>query len=494
VPVSAAATAELERFAAERAQPAPRVRWRPQAATATALGFLAADLAAWAAATGLVLLLRWALYRDAAYLGLTWSAFLIWFLLRASAGSYQPSPVGPAGELRRAAILTTTAAGVHLAMLLAAGEVSPLRLTALLVWPLLIPIDWIVRGMARRRLMSAGLFGHPTIVLGAGSRLRRVLQEMTENSENGLIPVAAFDADSANWGTVSHGVPILGGFAEALSWSAEYGVRRAVLTGEEEDPGWTVSPEFIQRLAARYPTIGVITDIGGVANLWARPRPLGVFLALEIPHARHNAVHGRMKRAFDLALTVPVMLVAAPIIGVAALLVKIFSPGPAFFTQEREGKGGKVVRVYKIRTMVPNAEQRLAEFLRDDPEARLEWERFLKLRKDPRIIPVVGQAFRRFSIDELPQLWHVLTGEMSLVGPRIFALWHVERFPKEFRELRRQVPPGMTGLWQVAHRNSGDLKIQETVDSYYIHNWSVWMDLWILFRTVRIVLTGKGAY
>jgi lipopolysaccharide/colanic/teichoic acid biosynthesis glycosyltransferase len=188
------------------------------------------------------------------------------------------------------------------------------------------------------------------------------------------------------------------------------------------------------------------------------------------------------------------MLVAGPVIGIAALLVKIFSPGPAFFTQEREGEGGQVVRVYKIRTMVPNAEQRLAEYLRDDEEARFEWERFLKLRNDPRIIPVVGKVFRRFSIDELPQLWHVLTGEMSLVGPRIFALWHVARFPAEFRELRRQVPPGMTGLWQVAHRNSGDLKIQEIVDSYYIHNWSVWMDLWILFRTVRIVLTGKGAY
>jgi Undecaprenyl-phosphate galactose phosphotransferase WbaP len=352
----------------------------------------------------------------------------------------------------------------------------------------------VVRGVMRGWLVRAKLFGHPVVVLGAGTRLRRVLQEMTTNRENGLVPVAAFDADPARWGTTLSGVPVVGDFSEALRWSAHYPVRRAVLTGEEEDPEWTVSPEFTRRLAERYPIIGVVTELGGVANLWARPRPVGVYLALEVPHARHNAVNRRVKRAFDLALTLPVMLVAGPVIGIAALLVKVFSPGPAFFRQEREGEDGKVVRVYKIRTMVPNAEQRLQEFLRDDPAARAEWERFLKLRKDPRIIPVVGQAFRRFSIDELPQLWHVLTGEMSLVGPRIFALWHVERFPKEFRELRREVPPGMTGLWQVAHRNSGDLKIQEVVDSYYIHNWSVWMDLWILFRTVRIVLTGKGAY
>ncbi len=144
--------------------------------------------------------------------------------------------------------------------------------------------------------------------------------------------------------------------------------------------------------------------------------------------------------------------------------------------------------------MVPDAEERLAEYLKANPAARFEWQRYVKLRKDPRVVPVVGSFLRRSSIDELPQLWNVIRGEMSLVGPRLFPRYHVERFERDFRRLRRQVPPGMTGLWQVNHRSSGDLSLQQTADSYYVHNWSLWLDLWILLRTGRIVLTGSGAY
>ncbi len=316
---------------------------------------------------------------------------------------------------------------------------------------------------------------------------------MEASPEGGLVPVAMFDDDPARWGSRVGRVPVVGGFDDALTWTASYPVRRAVVA-VDDDVAWSMLSQFARRLAERYPTLSIVTELGGVANLWARPRPIGVYLALDVPNARFGNVNRAVKRAFDLVLTVPALLLAAPVIGVAAALVKIFSAGPAFFAQAREGEDGRVVRVWKIRTMVPNAEPRLTEFLRDDEAARSEWECFLKLRNDPRIIPVVGAFFRRFSIDELPQLWHVVTGEMSLVGPRIFALWHVARFPEEFRTLRRQVPPGMTGLWQVSHRSSGDLNVQEVVDSYYIHNWSVWLDLWILFRTMRIVVTGRGAY
>ena len=150
--------------------------------------------------------------------------------------------------------------------------------------------------------------------------------------------------------------------------------------------------------------------------------------------------------------------------------------------------------MWKVRTMVPDAEERLAEYLRTDPVARFEWQRFVKLRHDPRIVPVVGKFFRRFSVDELPQLWNVVRGDMSLVGPRLFPRYHLERFPRDFRKLRRQVPSGMTGLWQVRYRNNGDLSLQQRADAYYIHNWSLWLDLWIVLRTARIVLTGAGAH
>ena len=177
------------------------------------------------------------------------------------------------------------------------------------------------------------------------------------------------------------------------------------------------------------------------------------------------------------------------------MLVKIFDPaGPMFFSQTREGAGGKPIRIWKIRTMVVDAERRLAEYLTDNAAARFEYERTLKLRVDPRIIPKVGKYLRRYSIDELPQFWSIIKGDISLVGPRVMLGHEVERFSEKGRELRRDVPPGLTGFWQVMYRNNSDLQIWEVADSYYVNNWSIWLDGWIVLRTARVVLTGAGAY
>ncbi len=229
--------------------------------------------------------------------------------------------------------------------------------------------------------------------------------------------------------------------------------------------------------------------------MWVTPRALGAYLTLETRHYRFRKSQQIAKRAFDLVVGIPAAILALPIVLAAALAVKIVSPsGPVFFSQRRDGRGGREIRIWKIRSMVPNAEQRLAEYLAANPAARFEYERVLKLRKDPRILPGVGKLLRRTSIDELPQLWGVLTGDLSLVGPRVFLTKEVEMYSPEARNLRREVPPGLTGLWQVNYRSTSDLHVREVADSYYVQNWSVWLDIWILLRTVRVVLLGKGAY
>jgi lipopolysaccharide/colanic/teichoic acid biosynthesis glycosyltransferase len=150
--------------------------------------------------------------------------------------------------------------------------------------------------------------------------------------------------------------------------------------------------------------------------------------------------------------------------------------------------------VLKIRTMCIDAEERLEAHLARHPELREEWERSFKLRDDPRLVPLVGRALRRFSLDELPQLWNVLKGDMSLVGPRPLPEYHLSSFSDEFREMRQRMRPGITGLWQVMVRSEGEIEDQQSFDTYYLRNWSVWLDIFVLGRTLGAVLSRRGAY
>jgi lipopolysaccharide/colanic/teichoic acid biosynthesis glycosyltransferase len=226
----------------------------------------------------------------------------------------------------------------------------------------------------------------------------------------------------------------------------------------------------------------------------AQVRNMGGLVGIEYVNSLLRPHNRAVKRSLDLILGLLAFLLALPFIAAAAVAVKLASRGPAFFVQRRAGLDGRSVAVPKIRTMHVDAEARLEEHLASDPVLRAEWVEHMKLRQDPRLIPVVGPLLRRFSLDELPQLWSVVKGDMSLVGPRPFPDYHLEMFSASFRELRQRVRPGITGLWQVTLRSEGGIDEQEAADSYYIRNWSLWLDVYLLACTLGAVLRGKGAY
>ena len=208
---------------------------------------------------------------------------------------------------------------------------------------------------------------------------------------------------------------------------------------------------------------------------------------------QHSATVRAIKRAVDFALTLPAVLVTLPVILILVAAVRLADPGKAIFMQQRIGYGGRLFSVYKIRTMYGDAEDRLERCLKADPKLADEWARNFKLQDDPRILPGIGHILRRFSLDELPQLWNVLLGEMSLVGPRPFPLYHLQSFDQEFQDRRTEVMPGLTGLWQITSRSDGDLSAQREQDMLYIANWSFWLDLQILLQTLPAVIRAKGA-
>jgi lipopolysaccharide/colanic/teichoic acid biosynthesis glycosyltransferase len=187
-------------------------------------------------------------------------------------------------------------------------------------------------------------------------------------------------------------------------------------------------------------------------------------------------------------------LAALPVIGVAVVLLQRRSPGPPFFRSMREGRDGRPFAMLKLRTMHQDAEARLDVLLRGSSEAREEWTRYRRITDDPRVVAGVGRALRQWSIDELPQLWHVLLGDMSLIGPRPLELEVAERLPRPAMEVRRQMRPGMTGLWQVSGRSTTDLEALCALDVAYVEGWSLRLDASILLRTPAAVLSRHGAY
>jgi len=201
-----------------------------------------------------------------------------------------------------------------------------------------------------------------------------------------------------------------------------------------------------------------------------------------------------VKRLGDLCLGIPLLIMALPLMLFVGLIIKTVDPGPALFTQIREGYAGRPFRLYKLRSMVTDADRRLSEHLRRDPEACRQWNTYMKLNPDPRVIPVIGAFIRRFSLDELPQIWNVVCGDMSLVGPRPLPDYHLNRFEIDFVNLRRSMPPGITGLWQVSDRSNNTLDKLQLLDTYYVESWSLGTDVRIMIRTAVVVLSGKGAY
>ena len=248
-----------------------------------------------------------------------------------------------------------------------------------------------------------------------------------------------------------------------------------------------------RRLCKRFPPRPRDTQpLQFFSSLWVSAKELGGMLGLEVSQTLAHRLPLFVKRCFDLLLAGVLTLVLSPVLIALYLCVRVSSPGPAFYGQRRVGRDDRSFTAWKFRTMVPGADQVLQKHLEADPELLEEWLLNHKLRRDPRVT-TVGRFLRKTSLDELPQIWNVLRGEMSVVGPRPIVPAEVSKYGKRF-DLYRKVAPGITGLWQVSGRNNTTYEARTEFDEYYVRNWSVCLDLYILFRTVKTVLFAEGAY
>lgn len=253
--------------------------------------------------------------------------------------------------------------------------------------------------------------------------------------------------------------------------------------------------KFIGDLQKLTSEIYIIPDKKNLAFLKFNSLPLfGSELTLfKYQNHTYSTLNKILKNIIDFSITLlflPLVLALGIFI---TIFIKIDSPGPVFFTQERIGKDGKKIKIYKFRTMFNNAEYELKPLLEKNQKLAEEWNKKRKLPLDPRITRV-GRFLRRFSLDELPQFINILKGEMSLIGPRPVTEEELNLYYKDFRNIYIQVKPGLTGLWQVMGRNEIDYPTRVLMDVYYVLNWSPWLDFYILLKTPIVLITGRGAY
>jgi exopolysaccharide biosynthesis polyprenyl glycosylphosphotransferase len=337
-------------------------------------------------------------------------------------------------------------------------------------------------------LRDSGRASHRVVVVGAREAVTDVIRQAMHTRHAGMFVVGACVPDTEEPLFVDDAeYPVLGTPAEAARCVAEADADTVAVAG-----GWAMGADGVRRLAWQLEGSGVdlvvAPSLTNVAGPRITIRPVAGLSLLHVDEPEFTGFRRVFKTVYDRALALGILVALAPVLAVVALAVRLSSRGPVFFSQERVGQNGRAFRLWKFRSMYVDAESR-----RPQVEDLNESDGVLfKIRRDPRVTPV-GRLLRRLSIDEMPQLWNVVRGDMSLVGPRPPLPSEVASYASEVRR-RLLVKPGLTGLWQVSGR--ADLTWEESVrlDLHYVENWSVALDFMILWKTVGAVLHGRGAY
>jgi Undecaprenyl-phosphate galactose phosphotransferase WbaP len=343
----------------------------------------------------------------------------------------------------------------------------------------------LVRWAMRRVLLRFGVWGEEVVVLGAGVTGATLVKNLLASPSFGLRPVMFLDDDSSLYGSSVYGVPIVGPIDLAANEARAVFVAMPSLSREALSKLLRGSLASVQRVL-------IVPDLVGLESQWVEARAVSGMLTLEVQRHLLRPEAQLTKRILDFMGAGVGGLLLMPLFLLLACLVRLDSRGPVFFRQPRIGRNGRVFQVLKFRTMQVDASVVLEQFLLDHPDLRLEWDRDQKLRVDPRVTRL-GYWLRRSSLDELPQLWNVFCGEMSLVGPRPIVAPEIERYGEWF-EMYVRVSPGMAGLWQVSGRNSLSYDERVQLDVSYIRNWSVWLDLVILAKLPAAIFSSRGAY
>ena len=411
----------------------------------------------------------------------------------AALGLYPGVGLNPVEELRRIISATTISFLVIVSgTFLAKSSANYSRAIFSVAWILSVILLAVCRTAVREYCSKKSWWGIPVVVLGAGETGHQVISILNRQKTIGLRPIAMLDDDPGRLPqtTGRKDGPVYGQLALAPMLASDHDVRYAIVAMP------SLSSKDLSKVVSTYARgfahVLIIPNLFGMSSLWVAAKDVGGLLGLEVSQTLIRPVPQLLKRGSDLMLSAAISLLLLPLLLLLYLTVRLSSAGPAFYGQRRIGLDCQPFTTWKFRSMVVNADEALEKHLMAHPALQEEWKRDQKLKNDPRVT-WIGRILRKTSLDELPQIWNILCGEMSLVGPRPIVSAEILKYGECF-ELYKQVRPGLTGLWQVSGRNNTSYLERVRLDEYYVRNWSILLDLYILGRTVKTVLFTEGAY
>lgn len=372
----------------------------------------------------------------------------------------------------------------------AAGTTS--RLYVVLLWILTFLIILLFRYIIKIVLNKKDIISEPLLLVGTGVNAEIVIAHLRSDMGFPYRFIGYLEDGQATPAAAFPQLPKLGSLVEAASVIKETGVQKVLIIAS----GFSQErmQNMIYELQPLVRGISVIPDMGILPFLTVDIESLidGRVVMFRMRNNLKNKWNRLFKFIFDWFVTLLGGIVIAPVMLGIALWIRMDSPGPLIFKHKRIGQYGKEFWCYKFRTMCVDAKEKLEKLLEENPEVKKEWEANYKLKNDPRITRS-GKFLRRTSLDELPQIFNVLKGEMSLVGPRPIVAEEVHYYGK-FIEDYYMVRPGITGMWQTGGRSDTGYEQRVQMDSWYVRNWNIWFDIVLLWRTFRVVLNEKGAY
>lgn len=395
----------------------------------------------------------------------------------------------PAEEVRKFSLSSFFCfTGIAISIAVETDDRTALSIAFLLAVPFATVLLPLLREGIRAICSSYSWWGVPVVIYSCNANRYSIADRLLHKPSLAYRPAVIINTEARNYEEYK-GIPVFPFSQEIEGYIHACNITTAIVM---EMPEGNTANTPLDSILSGYRYIIAVPYYQNLKVTSLTVRDFGDIFGFSASNRLTRPINLLIKRCIDLSL----LLCASPffilLTVLIAILVKCTSKGPIFYGHKRIGKNNKMITVWKFRSMVMNADEILKELLKTNPELKREWEDQRKLKNDPRITPV-GAFLRKTSLDELPQLLNILCGQMSFVGPRPVTEAERGKYGKAFQYVF-SVTPGLSGMWQTSGRSSREYTDRILLDTFYIQNWSIWLDIWILLKTCIVVIKGKGAY